>query len=243
MTDLPGSHATNPLDPELHIPGLPSDDEIAAQILRSIPDDPLHMRTAGTVIAEQARESSSHKAFNLAHRRRPSYMPEPDKAQLEQKVREAKLLLGPGPDASPYENELFQQRIEEQQHLRGIAGLEKQLGEVVRMVPARGSEGQLIPGKFEPVYAYSADRRAAMQYELEDLQDRLMDLHGASGLRRREKALSASVEAKKRALRAEYVRVQGQKRAEEKALDAEIETLSNSALRRRGLNLEADAQR
>lgn len=243
MTDITGSEAANPLDPELHIPGLPSDDEIAASILKGIPDDALHMRTNGTVTAERARSDTKHKAFNLAHRQRPDYMPAPDPAKLEEKVREAKLLVGPGPDATPYENELFQQRVEEQQLLRDIGRLDDKLKEVVRWDAEKGPDGGIVSGSFTPIYAYSDDRRAAMQYELEDLQDKLVGLHGDVGLRRREVALAASVEAVKQAHRRQFIHAQGARLADKKALEQEIEERSEQVLATRGLKLGADAQR
>jgi len=243
MTELTGSDPANSLEPELHIPGLPSDEEIATSILKSVPSDPLHMVTHGTEVARRARSDAKSKAFMLANRPRPDYYPEPDPRELEKKAREAKLLVGPGPNATPYENQLFQQRIEEQQLLRDIGKLTDKLAEVVRMDPARGPDGRLIPGKFVPVYPQSPERRAAMEYELEKLHGDLLSLHGERGERERAKALEASVEAYKGAYRRQFVQAQAKKLADKKALEHEIEERSEQVLAARGLRLGSDAQR
>jgi hypothetical protein len=191
MTDTPDNDA---FDYSI-IPGMPSDAQI---------------------------EASIRKTSGPAHWRRPEATgPAPDLSNLSEtgrnRVLAARLQLGPGPHANPFQLALFNHH----KKLADIDNREKRLMD--ELLSVSGYD----PNTGEGISALSEDRRVKITYELSAIARERAIHDGPGGKARLDKAMAEAVQREKARHKQAWITEEAKRRAAHSAVDAEIERLAD----------------
>lgn len=179
------------------IPGMPSDESIKANILKS------GGLENWNPYGSEKREPTDFSAL-------------PEKTAA--KVMEARLVSGPGPHANPWQVALWE-------HHRREADLDKEQKRILSDLEAvRGydpSTGEGIPA------INSEQRRKALNYRLLEISEDRERLAGAPGQMQLEKAMADAIHREKVRLKREYIQMEAKRRASAAAMDEEIENAAS----------------
>ena len=174
------------------IPGMPSDESIKANLLKT--GGPESWNPYGS----EKREPTDFSAL-------------PEKTAA--KVLEARMVSGPGPHANPWQVAVWDQwRREadlEKEQARILADLDEVRGfdpDTGKGIPAIGSE----------------QRRKAMSYRLLEISGERERLAGAPGQMQLQKAMSEAIQNEKARIKREYILSEAKRRAAADAMDEEI---------------------
>lgn len=182
----------DPAPQDAAIPGMPSDEELEYEIVRTGGPEYWPMR-------ENPAGSEPIKFANLP-------------PEVYERVMQGRVAQGPGQYANAYQVELWKHhndRIEAER-------------EYDRAWNEYNAVGSYDPVTGDPIYSASAQRRNALLHDLVAIRDRQERLAGKYGHPNLERALKVAVAQRKELYRRRYIEAEAQRRASAASVEAEI---------------------
>ncbi|MDF7775802.1 hypothetical protein P1X14_11140 [Sphingomonas sp. AOB5] len=201
----------DPFDPNIVVPGMPSDDEIRKSLVAS----------ADVLMFPTHNSPPRQRPFDLS-----GYS-----AETRDKIIASRLRVGPGEHANHYQRAVHNQFMKHYELRREADRLTDDLTANAGFDPVTG----------DPIFLYSPERRKGIVDELARIADELKRIEGNPGRENLAKELEIAVVKEKAAYQRRYIEAEAQRRAQTNAMEDRIQRRAADIRRGSvGLNLAND---